>query len=42
MVDLKAAREAYNKFIIDYVKLIRRKFNFADAMTKDSVLREFI
>ena len=34
MIDVKAAREAYNQGIIEDVMWIRRDYNLADAMTK--------
>lgn len=41
MSDVKADR-AYNEGIIDDTILIRRKFNIAGAMTKPSILLEFV
>lgn len=34
IVDIKAAREAYNEVIIDDIIRIRRNYNLADAITK--------
>ena len=42
MIDIKAAREAYNQGIIDDIIWIRRQFNLADAMTKPSILPELV
>lgn len=42
MIDVKAGREAYNEGIIDDVIWVRRKYNLADAMTKASILPEFV
>ena len=40
MIDIKAAREAYNEDIIDSVTWIRRQYNLADAMTKPAINNE--
>lgn len=42
MIYGKDAREDYNKGIIDDFLCIRSKLNFADAMTKDAFLTEFV
>lgn len=42
MIDVKAAREAYNEGIIDDVIWILRKYNLADAMKKASIVPELV
>lgn len=42
MIDVQAAREAYNDGIIDDIIWIERKYNLADAMTEKEVMPEFV
>lgn len=42
IIDVKAAREAYDDGIIDDVICIRRNFNLADLMTKTARTPEFV
>ena len=42
MIDVKAAREAYNQGVIEDVMWIRRDYNLADAMTKSNILPQLI
>lgn len=42
MIDVKAAREAYNGATIDDIIWIRLKVNIADAMKKATILPDFV
>lgn len=42
MIDVKASREAYNEGIISNEICIRREIYLADAMTKSSILPQFV
>lgn len=42
MIDVKAAREAYNDGTIDEIIWVKRKFRSADTMTKSEILPEFV
>lgn len=42
MIDIKAAREAYNEGTINDVVWIRRDYNLADAMTKYKILPQLV
>lgn len=41
MIDVKAAKGAYNDGIIDDIVTMRRKYDVTDAMTKAAHLLEF-
>lgn len=42
MIDIKAAREAYNQVMIDDIIWICKPFNLADAMTKETMPPEHV
>ena len=42
MIDIKAAREAYNEGIIEDIVWIRRQFNLAHAMTKAQINQDLV
>ena len=42
MIDIKAAREAFNDGIIEHIVWIRRQFNLADSVTKAQINQDLV